>query len=244
MPKRSWFNPPPFDAPIRYPRQIPRVVVPSFIGDSGQVLNLLMHHGAGSVVRDYSGFGNRGTIYGSSWVDGEWGWALSSDGVDDWIRVLHSNSLYNTSNLTIEMFLNVLTLPEAWTGVILKSPYYPYDYGYFIWGDDAQFTVSDSADDLYLLRVDNIVEQNVWIHHTCVLKDSRYMYIYKNGEQVGYKDIGAAITPRQTAGDLHIARWGSQYLNALYGPVRIYSRALTADEIRYHFESTRAIFGV
>jgi len=45
MNSSSWYNPAPADAPLRYPGRIPERTVPSYIGRSGQVLNLLMHEG-------------------------------------------------------------------------------------------------------------------------------------------------------------------------------------------------------
>jgi hypothetical protein len=127
-PKRilSWFNPPPFDEPIRYPRQIPKAVVTSFIGESGQVLNLLMHHGAGDVVIDYSPYRNNGKIYGASWVDGSWGWALGFDGVNGNVVVVpHSPSLSPLSSLT----LGVWVCPDRsqpQTAGMLINKYYNY----------------------------------------------------------------------------------------------------------------------
>jgi len=78
-PKRilSWYEPPPFDPPIRYPSIIPDVVIPSFIGDRGQLLNLLFYEGYGDRVVDHSGNGFHGEIYFAEWSDEDLaGWSV------------------------------------------------------------------------------------------------------------------------------------------------------------------------
>jgi len=104
----SWLNPIPPDMPLRIPRRYPKNVVPSFIGESGQVLNLLIHHGAGGVVRDYSPYGNHGTIYGARWVDCEWGWALYFNGESAYVEVPDSPSLrVGSSDFTLIALIKV-----------------------------------------------------------------------------------------------------------------------------------------
>jgi len=86
--KESWYNPKPVNAPLRYPRRFPKRVVPSYIGEPNQVLNLLMHRGAGGIARDYSGEDNHGDINGPGWTDDHSPlWALRYDGVDDYVTL-------------------------------------------------------------------------------------------------------------------------------------------------------------
>jgi len=86
--KESWYEPQPVNAPLRHPRRFPKRVVPSYIGEPEQVLNLLVYKGAGGVVKDYSGQGNRGEIHGAKWTD-EYSpsWALNFDGENDYVDV-------------------------------------------------------------------------------------------------------------------------------------------------------------
>ena len=54
--------------------------------DEGLVAEWHFDEGSGNVVKDSSGNGNDGIIYGASWVDGKFGKALSFDGKDDSIK--------------------------------------------------------------------------------------------------------------------------------------------------------------
>jgi intein/homing endonuclease len=47
-------------------------------------LNAIPYLGTGDTLHDWSGNGNHGKIYGAKWIDGEYGWALSFDGMDDY----------------------------------------------------------------------------------------------------------------------------------------------------------------
>jgi len=83
------------------PRRMPIKAVPSYIGESGQVGNWLSYVGTGGKLYDFSGQGNHGTINGPKWVDGPYGWALSFNGTDDWVEILHDDSLSLTGEFTL-----------------------------------------------------------------------------------------------------------------------------------------------
>ena len=59
--------------------------------DEGLVAEWHFDEGSGSVVKDISGNGNNGTIYGATWVDGKFGKALSFDGMDDYVEITYGS---------------------------------------------------------------------------------------------------------------------------------------------------------
>ncbi|MGP8323543.1 MAG: LamG domain-containing protein, partial [Methanosarcinaceae archaeon] len=64
--------------------------------DDGLVAEWHFDEGEGSVLKDSSGNGNDGVIYGATWVEGKYGGALSFDGVDDYVIVGITNGPTNT----------------------------------------------------------------------------------------------------------------------------------------------------
>jgi len=239
----SWLNPPPFDTPIRYPRQIPKVVVPSFIGESGQVLNLLMHHGAGSIIRDYSGYENHGTIVGARWVDGSFGWALRFDG-NDYVDCGDKESLTVGNQFTEAVWIYPTITDENYHGFLGYHP--PEGFSYrapSIWvyqltkihagfGDGTSWNSFVTGD---------IITENAW-NHVVVTFDGTYYKVYINGVEKYSNNEFAGKTPYPTP-IRNIGRVGS-YFNGIIALPRIYNQPLTPEEIRYHFESTRVLFGV
>ncbi|MEM2374221.1 MAG: LamG domain-containing protein [Thermoproteota archaeon] len=246
VPKRilSWFNPPPFDAPIRYPRQIPKVVVPSFIGDAGQVLNLLMHEGAGDTVKDYSGLGNHGKIYGASWVDGPYGWALSFNGVNNYVQVPYSPSLDITDAITILFWIYPRQYKEQY---VVTKGYNRYRAGFNPAGQtDALYpnfflTLSTGS---FSLTGSPFTGLNTW-HRIGMVYDGSAMKIYRNGA-LDKTLTGVSGTILTDANPLNVGCYypPRYYTNGILCLVRIYERALSDAEMKYDFESTRAIFGV
>jgi len=118
----SWFSPQPKVAPVSLPRRMPKRIVPSYIGEANQVLNLLMHRGSGDVARDYSGEGNHGTIHGAEWID-EYSalWVLDFVSADaNYVEVPHDDSLYPSGKVSILAWVR----PEAsvdFQGVVIKG---------------------------------------------------------------------------------------------------------------------------
>jgi len=62
------------------------------------VLDMPFEEGVGIATRDFSGFGNTGTITGATWTTGKSGNALSFDGVDDYITVPDSGGWHFGAN--------------------------------------------------------------------------------------------------------------------------------------------------
>jgi len=268
IPKRilSWFNPPPFDAPIRYPRQIPKVVVPSFIGDSGLEVNLLFHEGAGSTVKDYSGKGRHGEIRGASWLDGSYGWSLFHDGVDD-LTVIPL-TVYGWNEITIEEWIYAC-YPKAREGYTKFSMI--GDYG--IDHPSTQLTPDRPVEYTYLnvlwntRRPDGTIGvyaynwfayRNQWVHLVRRFTADREFSVWINGEKKYSATVPsdeATVLEWNPDTATHPERyrrfvlganseWLGEYMKCIQAMLRIYSRALGDEEIKHHFESARSIFGV
>jgi hypothetical protein len=240
MPKRilSWFNPPPFDAPIVYPRQIPKVVVPSFIGESGQALNLLCHHGSGTLVRDYSGLGNNASLIGGvSWRDGEWGWCLELDGVSGYGRIEHSNTL-QPSTYSIELWVKVLSWPAVEGAVFRKGNLPPYNI--VIRPNSVGFCYFSGT---WRPMLSYSIGLNEW-HHVGAERTPTQYILYVDGEVRASGD--GTGTPATNTEPVFIgaAPGPSYFANVQTALIRLYSGNKGAAYYRDSFQRTRAIFGV
>ncbi|MCS4541597.1 MAG: LamG domain-containing protein, partial [Euryarchaeota archaeon] len=70
-------------------------------------LGMRFEEGYGDFLKDFSGNDNNGTKYGPNWTAGKYGSALSFDGVDDYVKILDSDSLdFNgTESFTITAWI-------------------------------------------------------------------------------------------------------------------------------------------
>jgi hypothetical protein len=168
---------------------------------------------------DLSGNGNHGTITNmsrtSSPAPGISGQALSFDGVDDGITVSHNSGL-QPSELTISLWIKPLSsgatkriIDKGTTGYIIRRV--PNNTIQFIPG----FYNSNSS-----------APQNIWTHVVVTAGSSGHK-IYINGS-LDYSNT----TPYSPSGTSNLIIGGA--LDKYYGlidDVRIYNRALSADEV-------------
>ncbi len=61
----------------------------------------LFDEGKGGVVKDSSGKGNDGEIFGAEWVAGQFGSALEFDGTDDYVNAGNDSSFDITDAMTL-----------------------------------------------------------------------------------------------------------------------------------------------
>lgn len=75
--------------------------------EEGLVAEWHFDDGSGNIVKDSSGNGNDGAIYGATFIDGKFGKALSFDGVDDYVTLTsNAGQFTSTSNFSIELWAN------------------------------------------------------------------------------------------------------------------------------------------
>jgi len=78
--------------------------------------------GIGTTANDSSVNSNDGTVYGATWVADQWGgYALSFDGVDDYVDIYDSGSLDITGPITVEAWVKFNTAAMGKDSVIARK---------------------------------------------------------------------------------------------------------------------------
>ena len=210
--------------------------------DQGQVGYWAMNEGTGQYAYDGSGNNNTGTLGSGSnpdsadptWTTGKSAGALSFDGVDDYVNAGSGASLNITDAITIEAWAYAKIL--TWYGGIASNQGggtfegfmlgYRYGYWYFSVGNGV------TRD---LLAANSEYQVNTW-YHVVGVRRSGTNYLYVNGVQ---QSATGVLTP--VASNLnwlmgrYFSNYDGYYFNGLIDEVRIYNRALSAEEIRYHY---------
>ena len=194
----------------------------------------MFDEGFGNVAYDSSGTGNDGTIHGATWVEeGKINSALSFDR-GDFVEVPHSESLSITKKITVMAWYNCTDVSENPTVVGKGSgdPTVHFELSLQGGGVYWQFKFTDSWVECIMSPLPTLGE---W-HHIAGTFDGETgtFKIYLDGElgaelESSRKDlpenelpvtIGKRINPE------------GRFMRGMIDDVRIYSRALTADEIQ------------
>ena len=197
----------------------------------GTVLCLRLDMGTGTVAKDGSGFGNHCTINGASWVAGKVKNALSFDGVDDYVDCGNSKSLY-PEKFTVQLWAKSATLTwndNGWMASMRdKSGFVVHPVKD---GKSVRFYIIDDTGSYYIIGTVTPSDITLW-HHYAATWDGSDAKIYLDGT---LRRTTALTLSRLVAGTntLSIGSDGGmgRFGNGLVDEVRIYNRALSADEI-------------
>jgi len=205
--------------------------------DEGLVAEWHFDEGTGSVLKDSSGNGNDGMIYGATWVEGKYGKALSFDGVDDYVYCGNDRIFdFGTNTFTIETWVKITDKTTSnWEGIVGK---WDTPNGYFL-----QYISSTGAwafgwhGNTYLNPSKSIGDGN-WHHVVAKRTGLTSAELYIDGEFIGSRADLPSISS-DTPDPLSIGRLSleyGRYFNGIIDEVRIYDRALSAEEIKAHYE--------
>jgi hypothetical protein len=196
---------------------------------------------SGVQAYDRSGNGNRGTLTnGPTRTIGKLGQGLSFDGVDDFVKSNSSTSLNNLSALTISAWMYPRT---ADLNAAIAEKGTPSGVGWnlqFTTNSRLDFTRKMTGGTLEQVSAGGSVTANRWQHVVVTWNGGATgasARIYVNGTETSYDatfDASGGITD-DSAESLGIGRRAddfSQGFNGLLDDVRIYTRALSKDEIK------------
>jgi len=207
--------------------------------DETMILCLSFDDGQGGVAKDSSQYGYNGTVDGAQWVAGKFGKALEFDGAGgDVVVVADAPELLLLDGGTLMAWSYIMTEAghASWPRIMIKSA----DNGGTTNGYDFLFDRAGG----YSIRfcVGNLctshfpMETDSW-HHVAVAFDGKTIRVYADGEQVN-EIAQAGPTVDSTGSDLRIGNGAAmdRPFHGMHDEVRIFSRVLDADEIKWQME--------
>jgi hypothetical protein len=206
-------------APIQTP---PATPVAAYSFDAGE----------GATLEDVTGNEHEGAIEGASWfANGRFGSALHFDGADDCVSVPDSTDLQLGEEFSLEAWVKPEGEGENEPILIKEDPEW---FGYSLYLGLAE----DGALEGYLGEEGNVTrgasdptlaERHVWSHIAFTFDGAR-IRLYVDGQLVDGTTADGAMP---TAGQLSIgcSKEGEQFFHGKIDEVRIYDRALSADEL-------------
>ena len=185
---------------------------------------------------DSSVNGNNGTINFATF-DSELGNYLDIPLDSSYIDVPTANML--DSDFTIEMWYNINSTSSSYKMLLGGSEYQNQTgLGHYIYGDTLKTWVSISGATTNVLTSQSALIANTW-HHIVLRREGSTWTQYVDGNEVG---TATGTTSSLSSANSRIGRhYNLTGLNAAgkSGQVRIYSSALTQDQIRQNFNFTK-----
>jgi hypothetical protein len=217
-----------------------RVMTPDEIAADGCVLCLPMNEGAGSTVRDKSGYNNNGTIYGAMWVSGRYGYALNFDGVDDYVEIPHSPSLSVVDELTILVWVKFNELDQRVAMVSKSGVSRNYQFEKVI-DNSLQITFQDPDGNWRSRKSILKIEDYNW-HMAGVTHNSNSGTTFFLDGQSDFHDNPYKMATNTAPVKIGKgAGLGVEIANGIIDEVLIYNRALTPEEIKAHYLGSRLL---
>jgi len=210
--------------------------------DFGLVGHWDMDEGGGSVLNDKSGNNNHGTLTnGPKWTKGKNGGALQFDGKDDYVDCGNDESLNITEAITIEAWVRH-DEGGVYDGILQKGSFTSSFGKYEIHttnDNKLRFILNGTTDNSVITS--NSIPVGLWTHIVASW-DGITIRAYINGVVDQNTDLFSG--PLTT--DSNPLRIGMYYssgfiFNGQIDEVRIYNRALTEAEVRYHYNQGKPV---
>ena len=198
--------------------------------------------GVGSKWYDLTGT-NHGNILNSAALYNSAGY-MTFDGIDDYLT---ANDVGTLSNVTCEALVNITTIPVSGNPCIIANVYpgtasrVNFALGHVAGSSTISFGIFDGS---WWYSPTFTPSINTW-YHVCGTYNGSVLSLYVNGVLIGTPTsyVGTATTSN---GGIRIGRrWDlADYFAGKISTVRLYSRALSAQEISQNFNATRGKFGI
>jgi hypothetical protein len=190
---------------------------------------------AGTAARDSSGYGGHGVLTNMDAADhvaGKFSNALDFDGSNDYVSVADASHLDITTAITISAWVKPSSNP-AWAVIVSKGTSTTWNNNHFVLGvASGQVTFRWNGKGTVTVDAGDALTVGEWHHVLAVAAagTTNALKIYIDGELVKQGDRSGDPSPNDQA--LRIGSDnGTDNFAGLIDEVRIYNRAVTADEI-------------
>lgn len=201
----------------------------------GMVSYWRFEEGSGTTTADSVGI-NQGTIFGgATWTTGQVEGALYFDGNDDYVEVTDSPNLnFGTGDLTLEAWFK--TVHGRANIIIKRNQDYSKVYDLYITeGGHLIFSLADAPVYVEVTSTVTILD-NVW-HHAVGAREGDVAKLYIDGELNASLDAsGLGDLDNSDNVFIGIDLVDEYEMQGIIDEVAVYNRALTLDEIQYHYQ--------
>lgn len=192
----------------------------------GVVIDSSVYMGNGECERASCPEGGRGLVGGGAWFDG----------TDDFIRVPHAAWLETTDAYTIAAFIRIGAVPLDFRGVMAKpfGPALENSWEIYFQYEQLHTGMSNEAGDYWEVMTPWTFPPDAWVH-VAATWDGGLLTLWLDGQAAGDIEVPGIVFDEQAvhvgADDDHDVTGPTGYFLGAIDDVRVYRRALAADEI-------------
>ena len=219
---------------------------------TGPITHLKFDEGQGERIFDSVGNTNSGYLYGIAWTtDCISGTCLDFNGIYSFVDLGgkgYNNLFLTTQTIMFWFKADEITDTTGLYGIVMGEPT-PNDY--YIWFKNGEllYTIRNNVNNV--VSISAPVNPGQWYYITAVYDanargQTPSMYLYLNGNLIGStKQTNLKITDvfpkaiRLGLGFVDETTGTEGYYDGVIDELRVYDRALTAEEIKQHYESER-----
>jgi chitodextrinase len=204
----------------------------SSAGPAGLVAAYAFDEGSGATTSDASGNGHTGSLVNASWTAaGRNGGALVFNGSNARVDVPDAASLHLTTAMTLEAWVKLTVVSNAWRDVIYKGNDNYYLEASSPGGGSGPVGGATVASKIAEAKAPSALTAGTWAH-LATTYDGANLRLYVNGTLAATVaktgTIATSSNPLQIGGDSLY----NQFFNGTIDDVRVYNAALTAAEIQ------------
>ena len=206
----------------------------------GLVLYMPLDEGSGSTTQDLSSNGFEGEVMGDAqWIDGEFGSALQFAAAADHVLIEDDAAFHLEDAITQAAWVQLDKLPNAHAiifGTRQSGATRHIGFGFGmnpsngikVWTNGAAGGFKDINDN------ETSLELGTWYYlaYTHTDDNNGLVEIYVNGEVTHTEESGNPVAPAENTSAVTIGTWGGEAWTGSVDEVRLWNRALSADEIK------------
>ena len=205
----------------------------------------MSYPGAGTTWYDLSGRNNHGTLNNTPTFSQLNGGCFLFDGTNEYISITTSDIAFGNNGFTVDIFFQLLN-NEKNNRSMLSSAVVGGDNGFaiardFAWVGNNGMTSPQWTQEL----VNGYFDNDKWYYSSLIREGLSNLTWYSNDTLIG---TGSTDSKTLNSDTLYIGQRYNNNLNyGMYGYiscVRVYNRALSAQEIRQNYKATKARFGL
>jgi len=204
--------------------------------DTGLVLYLPFDENTGEVAGDKSFYGNDGAFKGAgepAWSEGHRNAGVDFDGTDDYVKVLSDASLQFDGDFSFSVWVKAVS-EDDYDKIVRSDGATCRMYLYGRASTETLTIVVKDNNSHQAVSVVSGIFDNSW-HHLVVVAEGTQLKTYKDGEKLDEDDGG--FDTGFTFGDWYLGADSEThfFLKGKLDEVRIYNRALSAEEVKMHY---------